>query len=414
VEAEPLLAVLEENWTGAFTKPGPHLYPHQWSWDAGFIAIGWAGHRPARARAELRFLLAHQWPTGMVPHIVFAPGLPESEYFPGPGVWRAGGTSAICQPPIHATAALAVHRADHDEDFLADVVPRLERWHEYLHRDRDPEGTGLPVIRHPWESGQDNSPMWDAALAAVHDGSVEPYERSDVGLVHVDERPTVDEYDGYLRLVAWLRDRGYDEAQIAGQEPFRVVDPLTCALLVQADRDLVELTEELREDPAPARARADRTAAALEEHCWSEEHGLYLAQDRVTGAPVDAPAAGGLVPLFAGVPSPARAERIVETLTAAEFWPLGGFPAASFDTARPEFDRARYWRGPSWVNVNWLLCRGLQRYGRTSEAELLRGATLGMVEAAGPYEYFDPFDGRGRGSPRFSWTAALALDLLDD
>ena len=25
--------VLDFNWTGEYTMPGPRLYPHQWSWD---------------------------------------------------------------------------------------------------------------------------------------------------------------------------------------------------------------------------------------------------------------------------------------------------------------------------------------------------------------------------------------------
>jgi hypothetical protein len=27
-------AVLDVNWIGEYTKPGPRLYPHQWSWDS--------------------------------------------------------------------------------------------------------------------------------------------------------------------------------------------------------------------------------------------------------------------------------------------------------------------------------------------------------------------------------------------
>jgi hypothetical protein len=34
--------VLYSNWTGEYTKPGPRLYPHQWSWDSALIAIGYA------------------------------------------------------------------------------------------------------------------------------------------------------------------------------------------------------------------------------------------------------------------------------------------------------------------------------------------------------------------------------------
>jgi hypothetical protein len=35
-------AVLEKNWMGDYTRPSSLLYPHQWSWDSGFIAIGYS------------------------------------------------------------------------------------------------------------------------------------------------------------------------------------------------------------------------------------------------------------------------------------------------------------------------------------------------------------------------------------
>src|SRR5437868_3747602 len=104
------LSVLESNWTGTATVPAPGLYPHQWSWDSALVAMGLARTRPDRSRAELIGLLAGQWATGMVPHIVFR--TPEA-YFPGPAVWRSQDqaeapanllTSGLTAPPLHALA----------------------------------------------------------------------------------------------------------------------------------------------------------------------------------------------------------------------------------------------------------------------------------------------------------------------
>src|SRR6476660_9967068 len=65
--------VLEQNRVGRFTKPAPNLYPHQWSWDSAFIAMGYVHYDQARAEEELRALFAAQWINGLVPHIVFNP-----------------------------------------------------------------------------------------------------------------------------------------------------------------------------------------------------------------------------------------------------------------------------------------------------------------------------------------------------
>ena len=101
------------NRRGSWTKASPHLYPHQWSWDSAFIAIGWAHLDVRRAIAELEQLFTAQWSTGMVPHIVFRAG-PDQPYFPGPEWWDCAispaapappiQTTGICQPPVHALA----------------------------------------------------------------------------------------------------------------------------------------------------------------------------------------------------------------------------------------------------------------------------------------------------------------------
>src|ERR1700685_3656646 len=104
--------ILRDNSTGVITKASPSLYPHQWSWDAGFNAIGLAVVDLPRARQELDALFAGQWRTGMVPHIVFDPVA--TGYWPGPEQWLCSGhsrqapklpaTSGITDPPVHAIA----------------------------------------------------------------------------------------------------------------------------------------------------------------------------------------------------------------------------------------------------------------------------------------------------------------------
>lgn len=62
--------ILDGNWTGSYTKPSPSLYPHQWNWDSGFIAIGYSHYNQKRAEMELLSLFNAQWPNGMLPQIV--------------------------------------------------------------------------------------------------------------------------------------------------------------------------------------------------------------------------------------------------------------------------------------------------------------------------------------------------------
>ena len=168
--------VLRRNDMGGWTKAAPDLYPHQWSWDSAFIAIGLSHLDARRAAQELTTLFDAQWGTGKVPHIVFDPDAPPRGYFPGADRWDCGAlspdapkarTSGLCQPPVHAIAALRVWEAARQEGgdeakfantFLENIYPKLFSWHEYLLTPRDPEGSGLVTIYQPWESGTDTSP----------------------------------------------------------------------------------------------------------------------------------------------------------------------------------------------------------------------------------------------------------------
>jgi glycogen debranching enzyme len=88
------------------------------------------------------------------------------------------------------------------------------------------------------------------------------------------------------------------------------------------------------------------------------------------------------------------------------------WPVTSASKSSPAFDSRRYWRGPVWINLNWFLIRGLERVGLPAEAAELRRLTLRLVERSGFSEYYEPSTGEPLGSDRFSWSAALTLDLL--
>jgi alpha,alpha-trehalase len=75
----------------------------------------------------------------------------------------------------------------------------------------------------------------------------------------------------------------------------------------------------------------------------------------------------------------------------------------------PEFDQRRYWRGPVWAIVNWMLGDGLARHGHAGLADRLRRDTRRLIEHAGFCEYYDPLTGEGLGGGAFSWTAAVGL-----
>ncbi len=430
--------VLRRNDVGGWTKAAPALYPHQWSWDSAFIAIGWAHLDARRAARELRTLFEAQWANGMVPHIVFNPAVPPGAYFPDADFWDAARlapaappaptrTSGICQPPVHAIAAWRLHEiarrrgGDDLRDALAALgalYPRLLAWHRYLATARDPERSGLVTIYHPWESGTDNSPRWDAPLARVAVGPLPAYRRADLQhVVDAAQRPTQAEYDLYLWLAELLKRARYDDATIQRSHPFLVKDVLFSAILVAANEALLAIATEVgaadeeRREVAEWLARGRRGLAAR----WDGGLGLCLDLDLWTGEPLRARTVAGFAPLVAGGLPAARLQALLATLESPAFlgdprlrWPLP--PSASPE--EPGFRPRSYWRGPTWPVVNWLLWWALDTLGEGDRAERLRAAGLAQVEAVGFAEYVEPFTGEALGSPDQSWTAAVTLDWL--
>jgi glycogen debranching enzyme len=419
-------AVLEANWLGHATSPSPRLYPHQWSWDAACIAMGYAAWNQERAEQELRSLFAGQWRNGLLPHIVFTDG---ARYFPGPEFWQTGRspyapterkTSGIVQPPIHATAAWQVYRRARDRRratvFLEELFPKLAAWHDYLYRERCRNGDGLAEIWHPWESGMDNSPLWDDALERVSLDSARlpDYARVDVEIADAAERPSNTEYDRYVYLVGLFRELAYEPSRIREAVPFALQPVLFNSLLVQSNRDLAEIAQIVDADPEPFADRAETTAAGFG-RLWDEERALYADYDVVAGKPVGVTTAAGLAPLYAGVPSLARAERMVKTLAGSRV-DVGdaGFAVTSLAPDNPGFQPTRYWRGPVWPILNWVLQRGLDRYGRPDLAAQVRGGVVELARSAGFFEHYHPVTGRGHGGDRFAWTAGLVLEVLHE
>ena len=403
--------ILKANDRGGFTLPSARLYPHQWNWDSAFAALGFAEFDLDRAWTEIETLFEGQWPNGMLPHIIYRHD--EAAYFPGPEVWaceRTPPTSGHSQPPVAATVVRTLFERDRTagEARARALLPKLLAWHRWFHETRDPEGCGVIAATHPWESGRDNAPDWDEAMARVDPAGVTPYARHDIHEVDPSMRPTGDDYDRYVRLIEWGRAARWDHLRITREGPLAVADPGLTFILARADRDLGALAEALGETEGAAATAAwlDRAAegAVL---LWQEHLRTYAARDLRGDLPAEGVSSVGFLAFYAGLSDPRRDARLLCTLD--RILASAPFGVPSFDPAHPKFDARRYWRGPVWPVMNYLIGRGLDEAGLVDIAARVRRDTRRLVEAAGFYEYFDPRDGAGAGAGDFTWTAAVWL-----
>jgi hypothetical protein len=125
----------------------------------------------------------------------------------------------------------------------------------------------------------------------------------------------------------------------------------------------------------------------------------------------------GFLPLFAGAATRGQAQKIYDRMNSTSFCALNQgncFTIPNYDTQKEGFDSSNYWRGPVWININWMLAHGLRRYGYTLKADSLQKDLLQLPIRYGFHEYFDSFEGTGYGTDNFSWTAALFIDIVEE
>jgi len=425
-------AVLEKNDRGHYTQPSDSLYPHQWLWDSCFIAIGLRHLNLKRAQVELKSLIKAQWSNGMLPNIVFRN---EDRYRIDRDQWRSWlspyapegvSTSGITQPPMLAEAVVQIGSKmawPERRLWYKSMYPALVAYHEWLYIDRDPHQEGLVLLIHPWETGLDNNAPW---MSELHEHLMPLWIRMvqkiklqrAINFVRLDTKhlPPQERTDAIDALSMFssqrrLRRKAYNINKILDHSLFAIEDLAFNAILIRANSRLesiakairVELPEELSKDIA-------KTRHALEE-LWDEADKQYYSRDFATHRLIKVSSIAALLPLYAGSISKERAGMLVNLLENEHAFGTA-YPVPSAPVNSPWFKQEQYWQGPSWVNTNWLIIKGLQSYGYKEHAEALKESTIEMVQKSGMYEYFNPIKAGGLGSSNFSWTAALTIDLI--
>jgi glycogen debranching enzyme len=423
--------VLEGNWTGKFTIPSATLYPHMWSWDSCFIAIGNSYFNSDRSMKELKYLFDAQWKNGMIPHIVF--NEKEKTYFPSadfyeitrsPNAPKHIGTSGMTQPPVHAIACFYIHHNSSDKEkskeFLRTVYPNLLNFHRYLMNERDPEKSGLVTLLHPWESGRDDSPVWDDPLSRITIKDLPKFERLDIIAVDgaIDTIPTNEEYDKFIYLIELMKQYNYDEKVMYDKFPFKIKDVGFSGILYVANRILSHIADLIGEDQGEILEWISRTEQNFHKYFslpsdrgLANSDTLFYDYDLVIKDRIIKRTVSSLAPLYSGLVSDEEAKSLVKWISDADFCAEYD-TIASTDEKESYFKPVTYWRGPIWINTNWALWLGLLRYGYTERAEQIRQGVFKLVKNQGFREYFDPTTGQGLGGKNFSWTAALVIDMI--
>jgi len=256
--------------------------------------------------------------------------------------------SIYTQPPLVAWSAMEIARClprDAAVAFIQDVYPVLKDFQAWLetHRRLD---NGLYAWAHPYESGVENAPRFSNRDESVM-RNVETMAAPDFSSYVVLQLDSLSEMAGRLGL-------DVEEGAFA--------------------------------------AKAERLRARMNALLWDERDGLYYDLD-AAGIHVRVSTVASLLPLWAGVPGPERARRLVARILSPRHY--GSLiPLPSVDRAERCFEKDM-WRGPVWVNTAFGVIQGLLRYGYEREAgelafRLCRGVYGVFAEERQIYEFYDP------------------------
>ncbi|MBO6511888.1 MAG: hypothetical protein JJ979_25965, partial [Roseibium sp.] len=186
------------------------------------------------------------------------------------------------------------------------------------------------------------------------------------------------------------------------------VDPGVTFIFLRANRDLLHLAEKLgkTEEASEIRSWIAKMEAGAK-ILWHDELKAHVALDQRSGKQTDGISSASFLAPYAGLTDG-------ETLGAlqAHFDRIAGkvrYLMPSYDPEHKSYEPLRYWRGPVWAMINYMIARGFAEAGDKARAERLRADTAALVRESGFAEYFSPETAEGAGGGSFSWTAAIWL-----
>lgn len=360
-----------------------------------------------RALNEIRSVLDLQWKNGMIPHIRFARG--EKGYSPDENEWGVTRdisgidkrTSGITQPPIIGYVLHKIYQKSKNKNEVLlqmdKFYKKINDYHEFLFRERDPNGENLVAVIHPWETGTDNTPYQDKPIDKTKLFlRIKKYEqriskRKDIQHVSRKYRPTDKDYECFGRLIGFYVKHNYNQEEIVKKSPYLVQDVMFNSILAASVDSLSRLAGLLSskfqgrkkdfyiKEKRRQKELYERISGSIQKKFYDRESGMFYSYDMVEGRPLKVDTVHCLSPLFGNCATRNQAKNLIRRMFSRdEFSP--GAMIATTSLKSSQFDNLKYWRGPVWpAPINWLLYEGLKNYDR-KKAGMLKEKTINIIE----------------------------------
>lgn len=399
-------------WAGEnfkYFSPSKHHYPHQWFWDSCFHAITLSHFDIELAKNEIRSLLKVQKQNGFIPHVIYWRMSKFKRPLAGIGAMLESSpvlfpkTTDLIQPPLIAQSVEAIYKKSHDIEFLKEIVPKILKYYRWLAEFRDPDDDGLISIIAPYESGLDQSPSYDSVLGIK---GVHALKMSIMG----------------RKITLKNMLNGYNLDKIFEADYFNVEDILVNSIYIYNLNILSGLLYEMdnEKDAVYIQGIYLKAKKSLVEKCFNKERkaffDLYSKEEKMS--PVLT--IKSLMPLILDIDKKYVDALVKEHILNTKEFNVA-YPIPTVAINEPTFlpsppliaHEPIIWRGPTWINTNWYLAKGLKKHGYKKEAEHIIDRTVDLIKYSGYREFFNPQTGEGYGVHNFGWST-LVVDMIAD
>ncbi len=387
---------------GKYIPPALPHYPWQWCWDSSFHAIA-ASHLGMQdiAKNELVRLFKFQVKeTGSIPHQIYGRGFNWTNWRDWIGWERFlyKGWMLPITPLAGAPVVAQAMRAINDRQFFLEYADSIVAFYRYFQNYRDPDNDGLISTISPREGGRDSSPEFDF-----------------LRLFRLPFSSKITESLLDAASLAFLEIRykilGWKEKRVLALKAFDVQDLAFQCMWIDGLYDLEWMLKNWGGGVARYPEIHDVIAKAEKsviEKCWNEEDGAFYSmkngKEHLRHLTVSS-----LFPILIKNLPKEKKESIIDALTDKSKFGTP-YPVPTVSISHPAFHPTRtwpIWRGPTWMNTNWFLIRGLVRNGHNEIAEKIIKSSQEMVEREGIWEFYNPFTGKGLRIKNFGWTTLV-------
>ncbi len=399
-----------------FCKPSQTKYgPFQWLWDSGWHQIVWTHQNIENSINDLRSLLQLQQPNGFIPEMIYWGGRSKLERLTDKFVgyskkvlkdsttgktYRGEFWTDISQMPMLAYSLRAIWDVTQNKAFLTEFLPKLIRYQEWWHNERDPDNDGLISIIHPWESGLDASPIYDPPLGVFQ----YPFKEGQY-------------YMNFIKLLLvykWIAR--WNTKKILERGWFNVEDIGVCSVYADAWGVLGKLAKEIDNNLALKCNQMNKYySERIIEKAWDEKKKQFLSFYHQKGVEkVSTPETiQSLFPLLLDALPKDIQEILVEKIQDPNKFGLPYLvPTTSkSDPAFNPLDSRLMWRGPCWGSTNWIILEGLIKHEYIDVANAILDKWLEMYKKFGISEYHNPLTGEMEGQEGLGMATTI-VDIL--